>query len=110
MVHTPFERFSVSTLFWNSQTAALAVSLTPMQLKRFDVPGSYPHISLAKPKHWYWEDLGEFVSPCRNESNWTVSADPNVLSAYKKPPQKNMFEHNALSKNCGTSSHHRITF
>ena len=87
MVHTPFERFSVSTLFWNSPNS---VSLTPMQLKRFDISGSYPHISLAKPKHWHWEDVVEFVSKCRNETDWTISpADQNVmfskrLSAYKK--------------------------
>ena len=69
---TPFEK-CLSILFWNSQTAALAVSLTPEQLDFFNVRGTRPHISLAKPTHCHWQGVGEFVATCQKETDWTVS-------------------------------------
>ena len=66
------------------------MSLTQVQTEFFNVCGSRPHVSLAKPTHWHWQGVVEFVATCQKESDWTVSpADPNLmfskqLSAYKK--------------------------
>ena len=76
---TPFEK-CLSILFWNLQTAALAVSLTLAQSDFFNACGTRPHISLAKPTHWHWQGVGEFVATCQKETDWTVlPADLNLM-------------------------------
>jgi len=53
---TPFEKY-VRLLYFGIYKLQQWLSLTPEQLDFFNVRGTRPHISLAKPTHWQWQGV-----------------------------------------------------
>uniref|UniRef100_A0A8C5H2T9 Reverse transcriptase domain-containing protein n=2 Tax=Gouania willdenowi TaxID=441366 RepID=A0A8C5H2T9_GOUWI len=62
-------------LYFDSRHAAVAVQLTEDQLPLFDVPNSFPHITVAKIPNLQWKDLGPFVLRCHLTNDWQQTED-----------------------------------
>ncbi|XP_034399434.1 uncharacterized protein LOC117737514 isoform X3 [Cyclopterus lumpus] len=71
-----------STLFWSTFKSAVSVSLTSSQQPLFQVPGSFPHISLSKATMDQWRDLGPFVATCETLTDWQSTADPTIMRSH----------------------------
>uniref|UniRef100_A0AAQ4RQ79 ribonuclease H n=1 Tax=Gasterosteus aculeatus aculeatus TaxID=481459 RepID=A0AAQ4RQ79_GASAC len=60
-------------VYWSEEAAAVSVSLSPSQEKM--LLGSTPHISLAKPSHWEWQDLGPWLQQCLGLTDFRPGAE-----------------------------------
>lgn len=56
------EGLRMEYMYWTDKMAAVSVSLSPSQEKVFH--GTTPHISLAKPADFSWQDLGPWLQDC----------------------------------------------
>ncbi|MEQ2249425.1 hypothetical protein ILYODFUR_029113 [Ilyodon furcidens] len=104
--HISCEKLTISMVYWNANTAALAVCLNSHQLQFFKTGDSVPHIALAKPVLQDWIDVGYFVSECEKESDWTVVPHKIKLISCSL---KDCIE-KAFVQNCGIISHHSTKF
>lgn len=78
-LHNVNDKLNCTTFFWSTHKSAVSVSLSPTQQAMFQVPGSYPHISLSKGQTDQWRDLGPFVAQCEMLTDWQPTCDPDVL-------------------------------
>ncbi|XP_062419418.1 uncharacterized protein LOC119228347 isoform X2 [Pungitius pungitius] len=73
------DAIACSTLYWSTCKSAVSISLSSTQKELFQVPGSYPHVSLSKGRLDQWRDLGPFVAQCESLTDWEETIDPLVL-------------------------------
>ncbi|XP_056266292.1 uncharacterized protein LOC130190746 isoform X2 [Pseudoliparis swirei] len=71
------ESLDLKHVYWSEEAAAVSVSLSPSQGKLF--LGTTPHVSLAKPSHWKWQDLGPWLQQRINLLDFRPAAEDSRI-------------------------------
>ena len=131
------ERLGVNEMYWSgSKCAATVEFITAQTLKSnpnsmnaetsvsrferpspFDVPYSFPHVSLAKGQKDQWRDLGPWVKTCSEATEWTPTGREDTHQNYvngEKVFKQTLCSHVtvqrtiSIAENKGSNSHEAI--
>ncbi|XP_035515190.1 uncharacterized protein LOC118326328, partial [Morone saxatilis] len=70
------EELSLTHIYWTKSVAVVSVALSAAQDQIFQ--NKTPHISLAKPATWTWQDLGPWVRGKHGCSDFCRTGDPRT--------------------------------